>query len=298
MSTLDINNLSLNDINVDAVTNTSSTGVFDKLMASVNSNIELQYNEGRITSNDYASVYLGSLQAVLQQSMQFVLQEQLTEVQVASAITDNTLKAKQLEIADIDKQSKQFEFDNLLPEQLIKIQEEIDILQNQDLDLVAKTTIAIAESAKSVLLKQEQIESESLNNGVDGVIANQILDIKKGVDVKERQAIETEATGTKQRILMDEEAETSDLQQIILATEEEIKTAQHLEMVDSTLRANTQLDDSLITSVEQRKGLYTDRLLKDKQSAKLGLDNVMKSSEASRDADEDFVYSPKYTAGT
>jgi hypothetical protein len=142
MSTLDINNLSLKDINVDAVTNTSSTGVFDKLMASVNSNIELQYNEGRINSNDYASVYLGSLQAVLQQSIQFVLQEQISEVQVSNMLKDN-----------------------------------------------------------------------------------------------------------------------------------ELKTAQTLSS-------------------------YTERVLKDKQAAKLGLDNVMKSSEASRDADDDFVYSPRYTAGT
>jgi hypothetical protein len=614
MAILDVNNLSLNDISVDTVTNSDCTGIFDKLMEAVNKNILIQYNDSRIDSGDYANVYLGSLQAVLSQSIQFALQEQLIEAQVAAAITDNALKVKQLEIADIDKSTKQYQLDNLLPEQLIKIQEEIDILQtqdseallngtkdrllkdaevsmkakqedlvdsqivgsgfdntlkseqaamstyertvvqpkqlekleeeidilqtqesemgldgakkrlimdeeletaglqqiilateeqiktaqhleivdattrantqlddgvltsteqrlgmvvdtaskqyqltnllpeqltkiqeeidllqtqdsemglngtkdrlikdeqietankqqllldteeetkqfeatfllpeqlikiqeeidilqSQDSDIVAKTVIAIAESAKNVLLKQEQIESEALNNGLDGVISNQILDIKKGVDVKERQMFEAESTGTKQRLIMDEELESAGLQQIILQTEEELKTAQkdevlsgttrsdsdltdkHLttakqrllldeeletaglqqiileteeelktaqkdEVVDSTTRSNTQLNDELVTSIEQRLGMvvdkeskqyqldnllpkelevkteqalgaYTERLTKDKQAAKLGLDNVMKNSEASRDADGNFVYVPNYVA--
>ncbi|MGB1281014.1 MAG: hypothetical protein ACPG5V_13720, partial [Vibrio cyclitrophicus] len=126
----------------------------------------------------------------------------------------------------------------------------------QDLDVVAKTAIAVAESDKNLLLKQEQIESEALNNKVDGVIENQILDIKKGVDVKERQMTEAEATGIKQRILLDEEKETADLRQIILDTEEDLKTAQLAEVEDATVRANTQLTDALDTSAEQRKNLF------------------------------------------
>jgi hypothetical protein len=49
---------------------------------------------------------------------------------------------------------------------------------------------------------------------------------------------------------------------------------------------------------EQTSSAYTERVLKDKQAAKLGLDNVMKSSEVSRDADDDFIYTPKYVKGT
>lgn len=46
---------------------------------------------------------------------------------------------------------------------------------------------------------------------------------------------------------------------------------------------------------EQLKTAYADRVLKDKEAAKLGLDNVMKLSEAAREADANFVYTPKYT---
>lgn len=238
MTQLDLNNMTLNDINVDAVTNDSGTGVFDRLMDSVNANILVQYNDGRITNSEYATVYLGSLQAVLSQSVQFVLQEQVSEVQISGMLKDNVLKDKQLETADIEIAMKQYELDNLLPEQLIKLQEEIDLLQTQDSEIL-----------------------------LDGV---------------------------KKRLIMDEELQTADLQQIVLATEEELKTAQKDEILDATVRANTQLSDGLLTSAEQREGMYTDRVVKDKQAAKLGLDNVMKKSEASRDGDADFVYIPNY----
>ena len=95
------------DILVESVTNGQlvnnewkGTGVFDKLMEAVNKNIESQYQKNRIKGADYAQVYLGSIQAVLQQSMQYVLQEQITEAQVDGIEADNLLKAKQLEIAE------------------------------------------------------------------------------------------------------------------------------------------------------------------------------------------------------
>ena len=88
------------DINVDDITNSGGTGVFDKLMESINSQIETQYLSNRITGSDYATVYLGSLQAALTQSIQFTMQEELTEAQIEGVIADNALKAKQQLLVD------------------------------------------------------------------------------------------------------------------------------------------------------------------------------------------------------
>jgi hypothetical protein len=44
----------------------------------------------------------------------------------------------------------------------------------------------------------------------------------------------------------------------------------------------------------QTKNAYSDRVLKDKQAAKLGLDNVMKLAEAERVSDVNYVYTPRY----
>lgn len=66
------------------------TGVFDVLMKAVNKNIEGQYNKNRITGPDYASVYLGAIQSVIAQSVQYLLQEQKIEADVDLVKTQNT----------------------------------------------------------------------------------------------------------------------------------------------------------------------------------------------------------------
>lgn len=52
------------------------TGVFDVLMRATKAHLMEEYKEQRITGNEYATVYLGALTAVLQTSTQFLLNEQ------------------------------------------------------------------------------------------------------------------------------------------------------------------------------------------------------------------------------
>ena len=52
------------------------SGVFDQLMQAVKLHLKEEYINGRITGHDYATVYMGSLSAVLQTSAQFLLNEQ------------------------------------------------------------------------------------------------------------------------------------------------------------------------------------------------------------------------------
>ena len=100
------------DINIAQVTTTDPTedGVFDVLMRSVESHLDKQYTSGRIKGADYATVYLGALQSVLQQAIAFVLAEQKTEkeIELATAQYDKTL-------------------------------EEIDVLQAQEAEILAGT---------------------------------------------------------------------------------------------------------------------------------------------------------------
>lgn len=140
MALIDINNMTLNDISVDAITNSACTGVFDKLMSSVNDNINTQYSDGRITHTDYANVYLGSLQSVLQQSINFVLQEQLTEAQVEGILADNVLKGKQLELAAKDLEIKTYELTTMMPAQFTKLLKDTDVAERQMLETEATGT--------------------------------------------------------------------------------------------------------------------------------------------------------------
>ena len=133
------------------------TGVFDKLVEAVNKNIELQYMEGRITGSDYANVYLGSMQAVLAQATQFVLQEKVTEAQIADINAGLLLKQQQLvnlqdELATSALQRRSLEKD-------IELKENQDLLTLANIGQVkVQTDIAITMAAKDVDLKEAQLE--------------------------------------------------------------------------------------------------------------------------------------------
>jgi hypothetical protein len=51
-------------------------GAFDVLMRATKLHLTEEYDAGRITGNEYATVYLGAVSAVLQTSIQFLLNEQ------------------------------------------------------------------------------------------------------------------------------------------------------------------------------------------------------------------------------
>lgn len=86
------------EILIDDITNSAGTGIFDELMAAVNAQIDTQFLNNRITGTDYSNVYLGTMQTVLQQSVQFALQKQLSEAQIAEVV-DATNRAN-IELED------------------------------------------------------------------------------------------------------------------------------------------------------------------------------------------------------
>lgn len=204
------------DIQLDSITNSGSTGVFDKLMEAVNTQIESQYLTNRITGSDYANVYLGSMQAVLQQAVQFVMQEQLTEAQIDGIAADNLLKAKQLEIAE--------------QELLIK---------QEELALRITEANRLRDTTEAELEKQWGYDvTRDINNDLVLGASTGTGKIDKDIDVAERSIAEQEASGTKQRLIMDQDIaiktyESSTLQpdqhntnlaqQTLLATEEQAK---------------------------------------------------------------------------
>ena len=260
-----------------------------------------------------------------------------------------------------------------LQQLLLTTEEEIKTAQLAEIS--AATTRTDAESAKKVLLMQEQIDSEELNNKVDGMLENQILKIKEDVQVAiEQVAIAKTQTATEQansianidkvlgyeytldldgnivvgattnvgkldyeKDLIKEQTESEALNNEatdgmmvnqILKIKEDINVAQEqvaiaktqtateksnsIANIDKVLGYDYTLDgnDNIIVGTdtqdgkldyetalmkEQTKITYTDRVLKDKQTSKLGLDNTMKLSEASRESDANFKYSPNYT---
>lgn len=83
------------DVTIAQVTTTvtSGDGVFDVLMRAVDAHLDKQYTSGRIKGADYATVYLGALQMVLQQAIAFTMQKQ--QVTREDSIATETIAASQ-----------------------------------------------------------------------------------------------------------------------------------------------------------------------------------------------------------
>ena len=73
-----------NTITLAKLTSASAAGVgvFDVLMRSVKAQLDAEYQANRIKGSEYATVYLGSLQAVLQTSLQMVLAQEKTNLEI------------------------------------------------------------------------------------------------------------------------------------------------------------------------------------------------------------------------
>lgn len=147
-------------INVtDLTTGTvEGTGVFDELMKITKAHIHEEYNKNRIKGSEYSTVYLGAVQAVMDRSLQFLLQQQKTDLeaqlleqQVANAVTENQVMQKQ--ICKLDA-----EFDVLVEQKLKTIQETALLSQKKTTEQAQTNGVGV--DADSVIGKQKLLYAE------------------------------------------------------------------------------------------------------------------------------------------
>jgi hypothetical protein len=152
-------------------------GVFDKLMKSVNAQILEQFQSERITADNYGTVYLGSLQSVLAQSVQFLLTKDkaaydaaLSLTQVKKGIQETELVKSQILLTDAqtDKTKQDIELSKeqqtLISFQRDKTAQEILVLAgqvikiNKENDILDKDLLKLSEEI--LLLQQAQVQGE------------------------------------------------------------------------------------------------------------------------------------------
>jgi hypothetical protein len=174
----------MTDIQVTDLTSTTSvtqgvangTGVFDKLMNSVNLYLDDQYKSGRLKGTDYANVLLGSMQTVLAQSVQYALQiEKLLEAQIDDVRKGIELKAQQIAnmVDELLTSSKQRE---LLDEEIESAKLQQTILETEDLlklAQVGKTKIE-ADVTATMGVKDGNLKDRQLANmTIEGKVLEQ-----------------------------------------------------------------------------------------------------------------------------
>ena len=97
---ISIGNLTAN-VATDADNVVTGTGIFDDMMETVNAHMAAQFNLGRITGSDYATVYLTALQATVQQAVAFTI-----GVQKGNAEESLLFQKEVTEFAQTDRSTK------------------------------------------------------------------------------------------------------------------------------------------------------------------------------------------------
>ena len=284
-------------INIENVTNQEESGIFDKLMQSISSNIEKQYLNNRITGSDYATVYLGSIQAALSQSIQFSLQEDMVAAQVDEVI-DSTSRANiQLNDTLVTTAKQRILMDEEVETaglQQIILQTEEELKTAQVIELVDSTTRSnteLTDKLATTLIQRtlltEEVETAGLQQEILGTEEElktaQKDEVLAATNRSDLELTDKLSTTLIQRTLLTEEIETVGLQQIILATEEELKTAQTAEVSAATVRNDSDIADRHLGTVKER-------VLLDEQIETAGLQQViLQTEELLKEAQKDEV---------
>jgi len=175
-------------------------GLVDQLMATVNHHLETQYDTGRITGSDFATVYVGSLSSIIQFSTQYLLGVMLIDEQKAKANAETSLTIKQEEQIDaqmalikLQEAELRYRIEQLLPLEkqrleleVIKVQQEGLLITAQirkiDADIVfldAQTTMMIKQGQKidkeiEFLTAKIATELANTQDGAAGLIGRQM----------------------------------------------------------------------------------------------------------------------------
>lgn len=162
--------LTINDL---TQTTLEGTGVFDVLMRANKAHLEAEFKKDRIKGPEYATVYLQSLQTVMQTALQFLLQKdrnlleaQLLEQQILVA-QQEVLKA-QAEVLLVNAQIAKLEREEgLTAQQILNLQAEVlnipkqgallDAQVNKTLKDVDIADAEIAIKEQQILIAQEEV---------------------------------------------------------------------------------------------------------------------------------------------
>ena len=165
---IDFEALSNGDINSVDASNVywDGDGVLDKMLKVINSNIKIQYDEGRLKGTEYAEVYLGAMQSALSESIKFLLNKDLIEKQIegmdVKTAIDEVQLAENSEKWAIQKQvlENQLEMSNV--DVAYKEQSLLKDLEIRDKQIEsANADVAFNESKKTIM---EQTRKDNIRS--------------------------------------------------------------------------------------------------------------------------------------
>ena len=157
----DVKPITIEDITTGSV---SGTGIFDKLMQTINLHLLNEFQADRITKSDYGQVYVSALNATLQQAIQFELSKDQAAIQAATLAAQYELIA--LQKAQLQLQNEKLELEKLQTAQQTLLIEAQIAKVNSDIE---------ANDAQIGLINQKKItEIAQTTDGYAGVVGAQV----------------------------------------------------------------------------------------------------------------------------
>ncbi|QSJ04056.1 virion structural protein [Salmonella phage vB_SalP_TR2] len=155
------------------------TGIFDELMTAANAHLDSQFKNERITGTQYAEVYLGQLQAVLANAVQFLIERDKTYL-------NNLLINAQIELAN-----KQVE---LAEKQLEQADKQLELLEKQ---------IELQQAQSDLARQKIKTEIAQIADTVDGVAVGGVIGAQVALYKQQRESFLRDAEQKSLKILAD-----------------------------------------------------------------------------------------------
>ena len=137
------------------------TGVFDTLMRAMTGHLEKEFQLQRLRGAEYAQVYLGALQPVLQNATMFLLQKDEAAGKAALIDAQVRLTEKQIELAEAELLREQNNAE-LVAAQVLKVKAETKNLGQEYLNLQAQECVLKAQYDLTMVQKLQTTAQTSL----------------------------------------------------------------------------------------------------------------------------------------
>lgn len=215
------------------------SGVFDELMTVTRLHLDEQYTQNRIKGSDYASVYLGSVQSVMQQSISYLLgrqqaaaQAELTEAQIITQGKQDLLLDAQILKLDAETGNVLAERDNidkkglLLIEQVLKLQQDIRLGEKQELLIDSQ----ILKSGAEVAILQQDILK-----GIEEILVLKQDVLKSAAEVsmlgKQEDLVDSQILKSAEEILVLKQEVLKSAEEVLVMKQQVIKSVAEISML-------------------------------------------------------------------
>ena len=180
--------LTVNDLTLATL---DGTGVFDVLMRANKAHLESEYQKNRIKGPEYATVYLGSLESVMQTSLQFLLNKDKSDLEA------------QLIQAQIEKVNAEI---NLVKQQTANAVIEAEVLRAQKCKLDAEFDVLLQSKLKTateVTLLAQKTQTEKAQTVAMGVDADSVIGRQKALYAAQATGFERDAEQKVAKLMID-----------------------------------------------------------------------------------------------